>query len=157
MERLARFATEYQFVLDNRTIQITRRDNHGNLLPNKAWCVVHWRGAMNPHYLNRKGIWQYKNGTTFPTAEAAYAFLLEHGRPVDPDSESQYADRRCGLAERHADHWHSYGGKQAYCDGEGRVRADAVVYGDQGECGGYLDEPSAKQNVSAGGMWDPGM
>lgn len=76
-----KYATEYLVGYkwndekEQRNIFITRHTNHSGWVEDGQWVVCIWLGPMNPWYLSSDGMWRYKFGTRWVTAERAYQAL----------------------------------------------------------------------------------
>ena len=55
-----------------RTVFITRHSNHGDWIEDGGWVACIVLGAMNPWYVSADGLWRYKTGHRFATADLAY-------------------------------------------------------------------------------------
>lgn len=77
MAELAPFATEFRVGFEERTVYITRYDNHHNL--GNGWAVMVVLGGLNPWYLSQDGKWRYKCGTSFKSPVTALVCLRRSG------------------------------------------------------------------------------
>jgi hypothetical protein len=55
-----------------RIVFITRKSNHGTWIKDGGWVACIVLGPMNPWYVSADGLWRYKYGDSFKTADDAY-------------------------------------------------------------------------------------
>jgi hypothetical protein len=80
MSTLLEHATEFEVPWCGRIVTISRRTNHGRMIPDGNWCVGIWHNSRSSQittvdYLSRDGKWRYKAGDPFSSPQAAMAAL----------------------------------------------------------------------------------
>lgn len=76
-----------------RLVLITRYTNHHNLVEDGCWVACIPLGPMNPWYVDSAGIWRYKYGHRFATADLAYA-AVRRSRSITQSVESVELGRK---------------------------------------------------------------
>lgn len=65
-----------------RAITLTRRTNHGTLIPDGKWVAVIQAGGLNPWYLGRDGRWRYKCYGTWDSPQELVQFIQLHAETL---------------------------------------------------------------------------